>query len=333
MVKPVRNALDLSIALSDGVLVRPLVEGAVGPQGINLIPTVVHPSEMFWRQLHYGDFDISEMSLSSLMIATDRGDRRWTALPIYTMRRFFHTGVLVRKGAGIATAADLAGKRVGVPEYQQTSAIWTRGILEESFGVDLRSIEWFMERGPDRSHGSATGFHPPPGIRLNQIPADSNIGRMLFQGELDATLLYLNDPNLVDRSRLDIGQVTQRLFKDPAAEGRRFHEATGLYPVNHALVVRRELAERHPWIVLNLYSSFQEAKRRVRDAALAVTSPAVELGWIDADAAALDRDPLPYGLAAARREIETVASYVHRQGLTSRQLAPEELFAASTLAL
>jgi 4,5-dihydroxyphthalate decarboxylase len=328
------SRIALSIALSDNPLTQPLLDGSVSPQAVELLPTCVHPSEMFWRQLRYGDFDVSEMSLSSLMIAADRGDDRWIALPVFTMRRFFHTGVIVRRGCGIEQPADLAGKRVGVPEYQQTSAIWTRGILEEHFGLDLRSVEWFMERGPDRSHGAATGFVRPAGVRLNQIPARSSIGSMLISGELDATLLYLRGSNLVDRSSQDVDAVTEPLFKDALAEGQRYYRQSGLYPVNHAVVVKRELISRHPWLALNLYHAFIAAKEAARRVAAAVWRPWLELGKIDRAAAdILDMDPLPFGVAAARGEIETISRYVHRQGLTDRQIGVEELLAPSTLAL
>jgi len=268
------------------------------------------------------------------MMATERGDDRWVALPVYTMRRFFHTGVLVRRGSGIERPADLAGKRVGVPEYQQTAAIWTRGVLEELFGLELRSVEWFMERGPDRSHGAATGFRPPTGIRLNQIPATSSIGAMLAAGELDATLLYLRDANLVDRSSQDINGVTEPLFKDPLAEGQRFYGRYHLYPVNHTVVIRRELLSRHPWLALNLYHAFIAAKNAARRIGAAVWRPWLELGHIDlAVAHALESDPLPFGVKAARNELDTISRYVHRQGLTKRQITVEELFAPSTLLL
>src|SRR5436309_10999154 len=198
------SRLELSVALSDNPNTRPLLDGIVQAEGLRLLTTAVHPSEMFWRQLRFGEFDVSEMSMSSLIIATARGPTPWVALPVFTTREFFHTWILVRTDAGIAAPADLAGKRVGVPEYQQTAAIWGRGVLAHEFGVDLKSIDWFMERAPDKSHGGATGFVAPPGIRLSQIPPSTNIGEMLVRSELDATLLYLTHGNLVDRSRIDL---------------------------------------------------------------------------------------------------------------------------------
>src|SRR6516225_9574197 len=128
------SLLELSIALSDNERTRPLIEGRVVPQGIKLLPTMVHPSEMFWRQLRFAEFDVSEMSMSSLIISVSRGDTRWVAIPVFTMRKFFHTSIIVRTDSGIAAPADLRGKRIGVPEYQQTWAIWSRGVLQHEFG-------------------------------------------------------------------------------------------------------------------------------------------------------------------------------------------------------
>src|ERR1700733_5470725 len=146
-----RSRLPLSIALSDNPNTRPLIDGAAAPEGIALTPTVVHPSEMFWRQLKFGEFDVSEMSMSSLLISTSRGPTPWVALPVFTTREFFHTRILVRAAAGGAPPAHLKGKRVGVLEYQQTAAIWSRGVLENEFGVRPRDMEFFMERVADKS--------------------------------------------------------------------------------------------------------------------------------------------------------------------------------------
>jgi 4,5-dihydroxyphthalate decarboxylase len=256
------------------------------------------------------------------------------ALPIYTSRHFFHTNILVRTDRGIVQPQDLRGRRVGVPEYQQTAALWSRGILEHEFGVPARDIEWFMERGPDKSHGGATGFEPPPGVRLNQIPPSTNIGEMLVSGELDATLLYLNNRNLVDRSTLDLSahRVIQPLFPDKQAETRRYYAQTGIYPINHAVVIKRSLHERHPWLALNLYHAFVAAKKEVEREAAEHLQSYFETGLLDpAGRQGLQADPKAYGMKASRKVIETIAQYVHEQGLTQRRIGVEEVFAPSTL--
>jgi 4,5-dihydroxyphthalate decarboxylase len=328
--------LELSIALSDNANTRPLLDGRVEAEGIRLIPTAVHPSEMFWRQLRFGDFDVSEMSMSSLLISATRGPSPWIALPVFTTREFFHTRILVRADAGIATPADLRGKRVGVPEYQQTAAIWGRGVLQHEFGVHASDVAWFMERPPEKSHGGATGFIPPAGVKLAYVPPTTNIGEMLFGGELDATLLYLTADNLVDRSRIDLaGDPRVRpLFPDRAAEGRRYFAKTGLYPINHTIVVRRALAERYPWIGLNLFSAFVAAKNEVARAGGDYLRPFFAAGLFGDDVRrALADDPTAYGIKAARPVLETIGRYVHEQGLTDRHVRLEEIFAPSTLDL
>ena len=325
--------LELSIALSDNERTRPLLEGRVAPQGIKLVPTMVHPSEMFWRQLRFAEFDVSEMSMSSLIISVSRGDTRWVAIPVFTMRKFFHTSIIVRTDAGIAAPADLRGKRIGVPEYQQTWAIWSRGILQHEFGVHARDIEWFMERNPDRSHGGATGFTAPAGVRVNQIPPTTDMGEMLLRGALDGALHYLVGKNLVDRSTVDVSGVTRYLFADPAAEGRRFYAKTGLFPINHTVVIRRALLESHPWLALNLYSAFVAAKAEIARHGAAYLQWYFDAGLLDGGVkrALADNDPLAYGFKASRPVLETIAQYVHEQGLSARRVALEEIFAPSTL--
>ena len=110
--------------------------------------------------------------MSSLTIATSQGPTQWVALPVFTTREFFHLRILVRVASGIEKPADLKGKRVGVPEYQQTAAIWGRGVLQHEFGVHPRDIEWHMERTPETSHGGSTGFKPPEGVTVHRIPLD-----------------------------------------------------------------------------------------------------------------------------------------------------------------
>ena len=313
-----------------------LLDGRVQPEGIRLLPTACHASELFWRQLKFAEFDVSEMSVSSLVIATSNGPTEWVALPVFSMRHFFHTSVLVRADAGIEKPSDLRGKRIGVPEYQQTWAVWSRGILADEFGVQPRDNVWYMERSPEKSHGGATGFTAPPGVELHYIPPTQNMGDMMVNGELDATLLYLPGNNLIDRSRIDLEQRSdiRTLFPDPAAEAKRYYTKPGMCPINHTVVVRRSLLERHPWIALNIYDAFVRAKAAIkkdRDANLEAHAAAGLLD--DAAVAALAKDPMPYGVVAARRELETIARYDYEQGLAKRLVGLDELFAPNTLTL
>ena len=331
-----RTTLNLSAAFSPNSRTLPLLDGRVTPEGIRLYGTAVHPSEMFWRQLKFAEFDISEMSFASLTIATSHGQTDWVAIPVFTTREFFHTRALVRVDRGIERPQDLAGKRVGVPEYQQTAAVWSRCVLSDEFGVDPRTIEWFMERNPEQSHGGSTCFTPPPGVRLNYISRDSSIGEMLADGTLDATLLYLNNKNLVDRSRSDlsVNAAVRPLFPNQLAEGRRYYAKTGVFPINHTVVIRRSLLEQHPWIALNLYKAFVTVKDELAAARAEDLEPWAVTGLLGDDAtAALRNAPLGYGIRAARPVLETITRFLHEQGLTPGRVAIEDIFAKSTLDL
>ena len=328
--------LKLSLICGANDRTQPIIDGLVRPDGIDLDVTVAHPSEIFWRQLTKNEFDISEMSMSSLLIITAQGDRRFVGLPVFTSRRFFHTGGLVRRDRGIERPEDLKGKRIGVPEYQQTAALWSRGALQHEFGVHPSDIEWYMERTADRSHGGATGFTASQGVRINFIPAEQNIGTMMAAGELDGTVLYITDPNPADRSRLDLDNDPniKHLFPDPAAEGARYFKKTGLYPINHGMVVKRPLLERHPWVAINLYKAFAEARDRVAARTRELAAVYFDLGLLPQNQrATLSIDPYPYGIQANRTVLETIAEYSHEQGLTPRVVGIDEVFAPSTMDL
>ena len=168
-----------------------------------------------------------------------------------------------RRGAGIEQPADLKGKKVAVPEYQQTAALWTRAALQHEFGVTAQDMEWYMERSEARSHGGATGFQPPADVKFNRIPADKSIASMLLAGEVDASLLYIADANLVDRSKVDLSGNTAvaPLFADAVVEGARYYANTGFFPINHCVVVQRKVYEQYPWAVLNLFYRVQQSQR------------------------------------------------------------------------
>jgi 4,5-dihydroxyphthalate decarboxylase len=326
--------IPISIAMASNPRTWPIFDGKIEPDGITLIPSAVHPSELFWRQLRFADFDVSEMSFSSLLMAKAKGEDRWVGLPIFTTRKFFHAEILVRRDSGIEKPADLKGKRVGVPEYQQTAALWTRGALEHEFGVAPREMEFWMERTPSHSHRAAVGFTPPPGVAIKQIPAEKSIGSMMLSGELDAVIHYIVNPNLVDRSTADLWNhpAVKPLFPDPLAEGVRYFRKTGIFPINHGMVIRREIAEKHPWIILNLYKAFARANELADRERVEHAEYYRAAGLLTREAGDALRAPLVrHGIVANRKVLETAARYSHEQGLTPRLLALEEVFAASTM--
>jgi len=329
--------LQLSIGIADNPRTRPILSGKVKPEGIDLVCTSVHGSELFWRQLRFGDFDISEMSMSGLMMALAGGDRRWLGIPVFTTRKMFPVRVLVRKDSGIEKPSDLIGKKIGVPEYQQTAALWTRGFLQHEYGVHPRDMEFWMERNDDRSQGAAVGFKPPADVKLRYVPANTNLGEMLLAGKLDGALLYLaNTNNLVDRSTVDLycHDDFKTLFPNPHAEGVRFYNKTGLYPINHGMVIRRELAERYPWAVLNVYKAFERANAVAEQARLDAVEYHLETGLLPASARdALAKPLITYGIRANRKVLETIAQWSCEQGLTPRLMQLDEIFAPATMEL
>jgi 4,5-dihydroxyphthalate decarboxylase len=191
-----------------------------------------------------------------------------------------------------------------------------------------------MERTPDISHGSATGFTPPPGVTIHQIPPEKNIGSMMLSGELQATLLYLGNPNLVDRSKADLHNHPdiKSLFSDPRAEGIRYYQKTGIYPINHGMVVRREIVEKHPWVVLNLLKAFEQANDVANARRMAHIEYYLNAGLMPSEAKqALETSLVNHGVRLNHRTLETAAKYSFEQGLTSQPAKLEDLFAASTL--
>jgi 4,5-dihydroxyphthalate decarboxylase len=322
--------LRLSIGITNNPRTWPILDGTVKPDGIDLVPTILHPSELFWRQLHFAEFALSEMSVSSFMIVTGLGDQRFVGVPIYTTRRFYHTAILVRRKAGIETPADLKGKRVGVPEYQQTAALWARGVLAHEFGVQPNEMEFWMERTPDKSHGGATGFKPPPGVTVNQVPADKSMGSMLLAGELDAALHYLSGNNLVDRSRADLINHPdfKYLFPDSVAEGIRYYRKTGIYPINHQAIVRRDVYDKEPWVAQNLLKAFIAANDIANERRRQHVEYHLAAGLLSGDA----KTPIVrHGINANRHVIETIAQYSLEQGLTKRLIKLDEIYAANVM--
>jgi 4,5-dihydroxyphthalate decarboxylase len=322
--------------------VEPLMNGTIEADGIELIATYSHPAETFWRQLKFHEFEIAEMSMSSYLIARSQG-ADMIALPVFPSRRLFQTELSYHIDSGIREPADLAGKRLGVAEYQQTAALWIRGILEHDFGVSQYKIHWYMERSEEMSHGGTTGFKPPAGISFNRIAPSKSLASTLVNNELDAAHIaspWVLQANALDRSSRirgagDDWRKVRPLFPDRMAEGARFFRRHGFLPVNHAYIIRGDIHRQYPWVAGSLYQAFAEAKDRFRKNLFDKIPAALFFAqeYLAMTEKIFGEDPFPYGIKANAAMLETITSYSFEQGLTPRKMKVEELFAESTLNL
>jgi 4,5-dihydroxyphthalate decarboxylase len=332
--------IKLSFISGSNERVEPLLDGTVQPEGVELLVTHSDPSETFWRQLKFQEFEISEMSLSSYLIAKSRGFDM-IALPVFPSRRFMHTQLSYNVDSGVKTPRDLVGKRIGVGEYQQTAALWDRGILEHDFGVSQYKVHWYMERTEELSHGGATGFTPPEGISFNRVPTDKSLASMLVANEIDAAPVhraFQRGSNIIDRSthiRASGGDWSKvkPLFSDVIAEGERFFKAHGYIPANHAYIIRGDVQRKYPWLAFNLYKAFVKAKEIAQEKFADSIPSGLIFGpqYLAMTKKIFGNDPFPYGVAANREMLQTIIDYSHEQGLTAEKLKIEDLFAPSTL--
>lgn len=334
--------LKLGIISAFNERVEPLMRGFVKAEGIELEPTYSHPSETFLRQLRDLEFPVGEMSISSYLIGRERG-LDMIALPVFPSRRLFHTELSVHTDSGINKPEDIVGKRIGVSEYQQTAALWQRGILEHDFGVSQFKVDWYMERTEEMSHGGVTGFKPPQGISFHRVPPEKSLASMLVHRELDVAAInspVKHSPTQLGRSHKITGaegdwSKVKRLFPERIAEGKRFFDKWGFLPVNHAYTIRGDIYRKHPWVAFNLYSAFVKAKNYF-NARLEESIPsALFFGkeYLTQTQEIFGDDPYPYGIKANRKLVETLIDFSYEQGLTTKKMKVEELFAESTLDL
>jgi 4,5-dihydroxyphthalate decarboxylase len=332
--------LTLSFVSNFNERVEPLMNGTIKADGIEVIPTYSHPSETFWRQLKFHEFELAEMSMSSYLIARSRGVDM-IALPVFPSRRFFHAEQSYHVDSGIKGPGDLNGKRIAVGEYQQTAALWARGVLEHDFGVSQYKVHWYMERTEELSHGGATGFTPPPGISFHRIPPKKSMATMLVNNEIDVAPIaghLSRAANVIDRSTQIRGgegdwSKIKPLFPDEIGEAQRFVAEHGFVPVNHTYIIRGDVYRKHPAVALKLYDAFVEAKEHAAATLLESIPAALVFGpeYLAMTRDILGDDPFPYGLKSNRAMLETMTAYSHEQGLTPRKMQIEELFAKETL--
>jgi len=314
----------LTLACGDYDINAALVSGDVQVAGVDLTAITLSSPERHWRLVRHQEFDICELSMASYLALRDQHSHPYIAIPVFPHRRFRHSYLFVGRDADVRAPRDLEGRTVGLRTWQTTAGLWTRGILQDHYGVDIRAIDWVCQDEEDIpiDPGSARGF------RLRRVQANQDVDRLLVEGEI-AGLMY---PELPPSFRAGDPRI-QRLFPDAKAEEQRFFQATGIFPIMHTVVIRESLLDQFPWLAMNLVQAFRRSKN---DAWQRMEDPRhVSLAWfreaLEEQRASLGTDPWPYDLPNNRAALEAVCRYAFEQALTVRQLRPEELFFPASL--
>jgi 4,5-dihydroxyphthalate decarboxylase len=318
------SRIPLTLAISHYDHVTELVTGRVPVEGVDLTCLNLQIEEIFFRQFNYRDFDVSEVSMGKYCSLVSQGDAPLVAIPVFPSRVARHSSIYIRRDGPVKTPADLKGKAVGIPEWAQTASVYSRGLLQHQYGVDLSSIRWVQAGVDQPGRLEKVKLNLPKGFQYESRP-DKSLSGMLVSGEIDAAL-SAHPPSCYEHGHPNV----MRMFEDYLDVEMKYVKETGIYPIMHAVAFRREIVEAHPWIAGNLFKAFDEARRRSVERALNNTSSALPLPWGYEFARKMQevvgKDLMPYGVEQNRTTLDAFLQYGFEQGLFHRKLTPEELF-------
>jgi 4,5-dihydroxyphthalate decarboxylase len=320
------SRLQLSFASCRYDRMEAIRDGDVAVEGVDLnCITLKSGRDVFDRIVEGREFDVAELSASEFISLHGAGDCPFVAIPVFPSRVFRHGYIFINARSGIRTPKDLEGRRVGLPLYTQTAAIWARGHLQHQFGVDLSAITWVQ--GAVEKAGSHGKPHAPPllvPVRIEQNDGGVPLGELLARGEIDA-LIGSRKPEALGHHP-DVA----RLFPDYRALERKLYETTKIFPIMHLIAMRRELYERHRWLATSLYQAFVASKRAALARMRYAGSLAYMLPWLLSEIEEIDTvfagDPWPYGIKANRATLKALIQYMFEQHFIAHPIPPEDLF-------
>jgi|SRR5262245_26031080 len=324
------SRVPITVATWDYDRVRALADGRVPIEGCDVNYLTMRVEEILERAFFHGEFEVAEIGLSPHLIALSRGIARYAALPVFLSRMFRHSAIYIRTDRGIDGPAELRGRRVGVPEYQMSAALWVRGFLNDDFAIAAADIEWVQAGLEQAGRRDKFPLNLPPAFPLTSAANGETLSQMLAEGRLDAVISARRPSCFVAGHPL-----VRRLFPDYRAAERDYYRRSGLFPIMHALGVRRDVLEQHPWLAASVYKAFAQAKRIADEDLAETTALKVGLPWVtaelDATRETMGEDFWPYGVEPNRRTLAAMARYSHEQGLAVRLLSVGEMFAPGTL--
>ena len=306
--------LPLSLAISPYDHVREL-----DPQGIDLTLLDLPIEEIFYRFTRFREWDASEMSFGKVISLMSQPKPEIICIPVFLSRVFRHSAIYVR--AGIKTPKDLEGKRVGIPEWAQTAGIYVRGILQHEYGVDLARIQWFQAGVREPGRVEKVQLKLPPNVTITAMP-ERTLVDMLEKGDLDAVI-----------SAREAGGA--RLFEKYQEAEKAYYRKTRIFPIMHVLALKRDVYERDRWVAMNLFKAFEAAKQRSLARVTEFGLSHLPMPWVPDHARQwrelAGEDFWPYGIEPNRPTLEAFLQYGYEQGVATRRLKVEELFAPETL--
>lgn len=320
------SKLRLTLACWDYDRTRPLIDGRVQAEAIDLEIEVLRAREAFPRMLEKKEFHVSELSLASYVTLKARGDCPFVAIPVALSRMFRHSCIYVRTDAGIEKPQDLKGKRVGTTQYGSTAVVYMRGILEHEYGVRAEDMHWHIGGLDNPTPRPLVPLKLPEKIRLDFLAQEQTLEAMLEAGELDALLsIYIPSIFLNGSPRI------VRLFPDYKEVEKDYYRRTGIFPIIHTVVIREDVYKEHPWAAGSLYQAFCEARNLAVDGLYDTDALRLSLPWlidhVEEARQVFGTHFWAYGLEPNRKTLEALGRYVFEQGLAPRIVSPDELFA------
>ena len=308
---------------------RGLMDGHIQPDGIDLNYLNMEVEETFFRMLRNREFDVAEMSLSSYSVSLFR-DSPFIAIPIFPSRFFRHSCIYVNANSGIKEPKDLIGKKIGNPEYQMTAPVWIRGVLSDEYGVPVDSVTYYTGGEEEPNREEKLKLDLPSNIKVQSIGPTQTLAQMLATGEIDA--LYTARMPSTFRTQPD---KVKRLFENFVPVEQEYFTRTGIFPIMHTVVIRREIYEKNRWVAQSLYKAFAEAQQETykdlyETAALKTMLPFLT-AHVEETRRVMGDDFWPYGFQKNEKTLETFLRYHFEQGLSKKLLTPKELFAPETL--
>jgi len=316
--------LSFACALYDRML--PLYTGEVQAEGIDLDYVAIEsPRDIFDRMAGGLEFDVAEMSSSEFISRKSAGECPFVAIPVFPSRVFRHGFIAINRGSGIRTPRDLEGKRIGVPLYTMTAAIWIRGHLQHEYGVDLSTIHWVQGSiNSPGAHGNPSVLPPVKSVPIEINDGGKSLSQLLDDGAIDATIG--TSLPLAIRHNPEI----RRLFPDFREIEKKFYARTGIFPIMHLVAIRRDVYEKHPIIATSLYKAFCESKDRALAKMRYTGALRYMLPWMTADLDEIDEvfggDPWPYGVAANTPTLEALVTYMVEQSVIAAPMRLDDLF-------